>query len=509
MQVNEESANTLIVDDLPEKLLVFRTILEDLGQNLVLVRSGADALREVLHREFAVIMLDVNMPGIDGFETAALIRQHRRSAHTPIIFITSYVDEMQTARGYSLGAVDYILSPPVPAALRSKVGVFVSLYQMQRQVQLQADSRAAMMAAEAGRRVAEESDRRSAFLAHASRALSGSLEIQIAARQLVDLLVPALAKVAVVRLADGDFEAEDVVVAAAGASSRQLAASGPKLRLQNATGDALDAAMKERRPLLLGEADLACCDARAFGFSAAPAAWSPLRAAVVLPLIFGGRVLGALLVGSDQTGSWERAVDKAMLEEIGVRAATAFENARLYRVLQREIQDRRSAQEELQQSNQRKDEFLAMMSHELRNPLAPIQTAIEVIRKVAAPQPKVTWALDIAQRQLKQMTRLIEELLDVAITSPAEQQLMKATGGGSADAMRSSAWPSKPGWRVSKRARLTPWPTNWAPAPPGSTPSRPRNRHDRPTPAPPRGVAATGPGGRRPRPGPADWARRA
>lgn len=421
MQVNEESANILIVDDLPEKLLVFRTILEDLGQNLVLVRSGADALREVLHREFAVIMLDVNMPGIDGFETAALIRQHRRSAHTPIIFITSYVDEMQTARGYSLGAVDYILSPPVPAALRSKVGVFVSLYQMQRQVQLQADSRAAMMAAEAGRRVAEESDRRSAFLAHASRALSGSLEIQIAARQLVDLLVPALAKVAVVRLADGDFEAEDVVVAAAGASSRQLAASGPKLRLQNATGDALDAAMKERRPLLLGEADLACCDARAFGFTAAPAAWSPLRAAVALPLVFRGRVLGALLVGSDQTGSW----DKAVLEEIGVRAATAFENARLYRVLQREIQDRRSAQEELQQSNQRKDEFLAMMSHELRNPLAPIQTAIEVIRKVAAPQPKVTWALDIAQRQLKQMTRLIEELLDVARISQGKITLKR------------------------------------------------------------------------------------
>ena len=75
----DEKANILIVDDLPEKLLVFETVLEELGQNLVLVRSGAEALREVLQREFAVILLDVNMPDIDGFETAALIRQHRRS----------------------------------------------------------------------------------------------------------------------------------------------------------------------------------------------------------------------------------------------------------------------------------------------------------------------------------------------------------------------------------------------------------------------------------------------
>ena len=117
----DEKSNILIVDDLPEKLLVFGTVLEDLGQNLVFVRSGGDALREVLQREFAVILLDVNMPDIDGFETAALIRRYKRSSHTPIIFITSYADEMQTAKGYSLGAVDYILSPVVPDILRSKV----------------------------------------------------------------------------------------------------------------------------------------------------------------------------------------------------------------------------------------------------------------------------------------------------------------------------------------------------------------------------------------------------
>ena len=109
-----DRAAILIVDDLPEKLLVFETVLGDLDQNLVFARSGADALRQILRRDFAVILLDVNMPDMDGFETAALIRRYKRAAHTPIIFITSYADEMQTARGYSLGAVDYIPSPVVP-----------------------------------------------------------------------------------------------------------------------------------------------------------------------------------------------------------------------------------------------------------------------------------------------------------------------------------------------------------------------------------------------------------
>ena len=129
---NESRCDILIVDDLQEKLLVFKTILEELGQNLVMVRSGSEALREVLHREFAVILLDVNMPDIDGLETARLIRQYKKSAHTPIIFITAYADEMQTAQGYSLGAVDYILSPVIPDVLRQKVRVFVDLYQMQQ-----------------------------------------------------------------------------------------------------------------------------------------------------------------------------------------------------------------------------------------------------------------------------------------------------------------------------------------------------------------------------------------
>ena len=141
-----DRADILIVDDLPEKLLVFETVLGDLNQNLVFARSGADALRQILRRDFAVILLDVNMPDMDGFETATLIRSYKRAAHTPIIFITSYADEMQTARGYSLGAVDYIPSPVVPEVLRSKIRVFVELHILQRRIARQAEERVALAA---------------------------------------------------------------------------------------------------------------------------------------------------------------------------------------------------------------------------------------------------------------------------------------------------------------------------------------------------------------------------
>ena len=468
----DEKADILVVDDLPEKLLVFQTVLEDLGQNLVLVRSGTDALREILQREFAVILLDVNMPGMDGFETATLIRQHRRSAHTPIIFITSYADEMQTARGYSLGAVDYILSPVVQEILRSKVNVFVSLHLMRREVRRQADARAAVMVAQAARRVAEENDRRSAFLAHASRALSGSLEITVAMNQLVELLVPGLAPLAVLLLVDPDLGAGEALVAASRPDQLRLRwSSGPESELDPRIRAALRAAADGRRRTTMPREALQPLTAASFGLAATDAEFPLLRSAAAVPMVFGERVLGAVLVVSETPDDGTAGPDAGMLAVLTSRAATAFENARLYRILQREILERQAAQEELQQSNQRKDEFLAMMSHELRNPLAPIHTAIEVIRRVAAPHPRVTWALDIADRQLRQMTRLIEELLDVARISQGKISLKRETMDLNAvigqgvetvqpfiDGRRQVlrvAIPEEPAWLLGDVARLT------------------------------------------------------
>src|SRR5690348_6721498 len=107
----ERKAKILVVDDRPENLLVYQTILEELGQELVMAGSGEEALKQVLAHDFAVVLLDVNMPNVDGFETAALIRKRKRSAHTPIIFITAFTDELRVAEGYAHGAVDFIRTP--------------------------------------------------------------------------------------------------------------------------------------------------------------------------------------------------------------------------------------------------------------------------------------------------------------------------------------------------------------------------------------------------------------
>jgi CheY-like chemotaxis protein len=124
-----KKTNILLVDDNPAKRLAMESALLALHQNLVTANSGKEALRALLNQDFAVILLDVRMPEMDGFETAALIRQRRRSAYTPIIFVTA-LDRTETdpVRGYSLGAVDYIYAPIVPEILRAKVAVFVELY---------------------------------------------------------------------------------------------------------------------------------------------------------------------------------------------------------------------------------------------------------------------------------------------------------------------------------------------------------------------------------------------
>jgi signal transduction histidine kinase len=119
----------LLVDDHEENLLALEAILTDESYNLVRARSGRDALREVLARDFAIILLDVAMPDLDGYETASLIRQRERSRDTPIIFLTAnYRTDMHVFRGYSVGAVDYIFKPFSAEILKSKVAVFVELY---------------------------------------------------------------------------------------------------------------------------------------------------------------------------------------------------------------------------------------------------------------------------------------------------------------------------------------------------------------------------------------------
>ncbi len=135
-----DRANILIVDDREDKRMAMEAIIAHLGENIVKASSGKEALRCLLHQEFAAILLDINMPGMDGFETAFLIRERQSSAHTPIIFVTAVSDtETHLSRGYSLGAVDYILTPVLPDVLRTKVSVFVELFKKNQQLKRQAE----------------------------------------------------------------------------------------------------------------------------------------------------------------------------------------------------------------------------------------------------------------------------------------------------------------------------------------------------------------------------------
>src|SRR3569833_2073714 len=123
-----DKVSVLLVDDQPQRLLTYETILSELGLNLVSAHSGLEALEKLMKQEFAVVLLDVSMPDMDGFEAATLIHQHPRFERTPIIFVTGvHVSELDRLKGYKIGAVDYVSIPVVPEFLRSKVAVLVEL----------------------------------------------------------------------------------------------------------------------------------------------------------------------------------------------------------------------------------------------------------------------------------------------------------------------------------------------------------------------------------------------
>src|SRR5467141_3031644 len=134
--MDHEKVNILLVDDQPAKLLAYEVILKELSENLVVASSGREALEYLLKNEVAVILLDVCMPELDGFELAAMIREHPRFQKTAMIFISAIqVSDIDRLRGYEMGAVDYVPVPVIPEVLRAKIRVFAELYRKTRQLE--------------------------------------------------------------------------------------------------------------------------------------------------------------------------------------------------------------------------------------------------------------------------------------------------------------------------------------------------------------------------------------
>ncbi|MFL6624230.1 MAG: response regulator [Sulfurifustaceae bacterium] len=268
--MTEEKVNILLVDDQPARLLSYEAILAGLKQNLVRAQSGTEALAKLMEMEFAAILLDVSMPGMDGFETAAMIREHPRFTQTPIIFVTGvHVTDFDRLKGYEMGAVDYVYVPVIPVILRSKVRVLVELYKQRRELQ------------------------------RLNKNLAGA--------------------------------------------NAELAQAHAALKAENT---------RELQKL-------------------------------------------------NQT-----------LEQANRELAQANVH------LTAEIGERKRAEVALQEASRRKDEFLAILAHELRNPLSAIHNGVQLLNTTNLTERQFAWARDILGRQLRHLTRLIDDLLDVArITS--------------------------------------------------------------------------------------------
>ena len=263
---HDERVSILLVDDQPARLLSYEAILADFGLNLVRAQSGREALQRLMEREYAAILLDVNMPDIDGFETAALIHRHPRFEKTPIIFVTAvHVTDLDRLKGYQLGAFDYVYVPVVPEILRSKVQVLAELH---------------------------------------------------AQRKALERL------------------------------NRKLEQANAELALAHSSLQA------ER-----------------------------------------ARELQAL----------NRTLEKANLELAEANSALEAENV-----------ERRRAESAVREADRRKTEFLAILSHELRNPLAAIANAVQFLQRAAPADPGAGPARDVLVRQVEHLIRLIDDLLDIS-----------------------------------------------------------------------------------------------
>jgi signal transduction histidine kinase/DNA-binding response OmpR family regulator len=362
-----ERPRVLIVDDRSDKLLALESILTTLDVDIVTASSGRDALRRLLHQDFALILLDVRMPGMDGLETATLIRQRERSANTPIIFITAFSEEMQMSRGYSLGAVDYILAPVVPEVLRAKVSVLAELFRASAEVRRQAESL---------RRRATQLHQ----LALVSLALNSS--------ESVDAMI-RIAAMCAHELLDG--ERTECVATIDDRQVRHIAGVD---RGAGASSPIVAEVSRTKRIVRM--------------------AWEPepghVRQGVGVPLIGrDGKAFGVVEVGG--AGEPFDQEDEDLLVQLAQMTAVAVENI-VFR--------------EAGEANRLKDEFIAAVSHELRTPLNALRSWAWILRQHQLPPDRHARAVDGIDRSITAQARIIDDLLDVSRMMAGKMSLAAA-----------------------------------------------------------------------------------
>jgi signal transduction histidine kinase len=387
-----DKISVLLVDDRPEKLLALEAILADLPLTLVRAYSGRDALRHLLQQEFAVILLDVNMPGMDGFDTAQLIRQRKSSEHTPIIFVTAYHDELFMSRGYSLGAVDYILQPVVPEILRSKVSVFVDLYRKNRIVREQAlwqQQRATQL-----QKLASAS-----VQINAAQSMARTLQI------ITDSAFDVIGSHQAITLFIMDGEAGKLSTRAFSTFSDKYADwRGRPLQLDAAAHSVIATSRGATR---LTAAQLPAHPDWAL-LMQMRGEIPPVEGILAAPLVGrDGRNVGVIYLSDKMSGEFS-ADDEAILVQLAQMATVAIEN-----ILSTEARE----------ANRAKDQFIAVLSHELRTPLTPVLATVASLQSDVRLPTDIQDDLKMIRRNVELEARLIDDLLDLTRISKGKIEL--------------------------------------------------------------------------------------
>jgi PAS domain S-box-containing protein len=332
----------LMVDDQPAKLLTYEAILADLGEHLIKAKSAREALEWLLREEIGVVLTDVSMPDLDGFELARMIRDHPRYRRTSIIFCSAiHMSDQDRLMGYQCGAVDYVSVPVVPEILRAKVAVFADLYRKTRQlesVNAELEQRVTILQSTSAIVYVIDAQGRFGHVNRRFEQVFGTTLDEVRGKTAFDLFPREVA------------EAFEV-------NNRQV--------------------LGENRSIEFEETVVVSNGTRHYASIKAP-----IRNAAGAPQ-------GIVAVATD-------------------------------------ITDRKRLEEALKDADRRKDEFLAVLAHELRNPLAPIRNVLQILRVKAPEDAELLWARDVIGRQVDQLTRLVDDLLDVSRISRGKIKLQLA-----------------------------------------------------------------------------------
>jgi PAS domain S-box-containing protein len=463
----EHQVNILLVDDRTDNLLALEAILGELGQNLVRAFSGEEALRLLRQTECAVVLLDVRLPGMDGFEVATAIRAQEQSRHTPIIFITAYDDDNAALKkAYALGAVDYLVKPLVPEILRAKVSVFIDLFQniclrqSERRLRtLLENAWDGVLLVAADGAILESIPNKLQRLGYSTQEFVGHSSFEFIhpddladVKEAMDLLLQSPGNKVTrryrLRRKDGSWSwvevtganlLHDPTIRALVINYRDITEQKEAER----TRAELAAIVKSSEDAVLGEDLQGIITSwnrgaeRLYGYTAEEVIGKPVS------MLHSPEQPSELpdLLERLRRGEHVEHYQTVQVRKDGLRVDVSLSvspikdsrgqvvgAAKIARDIgpQKRLEDElRRRVQELAQAHRQKDQFLAMLAHELRNPLAPLRTGLHILQQPQIPPEVQQRTRDMMGRQVHHLGRLIDDLLDVSRMLRGKVQLRR------------------------------------------------------------------------------------